>query len=162
MVSQRSVSKRNSVKSSRRNGTGEHIYCAALIEGLSIPPGEHFFTTMARSVAVALDARFGFVSKTADKPGYLELLGLWNGETLEDPFSYSTKDTPCERVLGKGLVSIPKGVVKAYPRDVWLREIGAESYSAVPLLSSEGRPIGHVGVIHDAPLEASEESVARK
>src|SRR4030095_4693766 len=35
----------------------------------------------------------------------------------------------------------------------WLTELGAEAYLAVPLLDRAGNSIGHVGVVHDAPLQ---------
>ena len=165
MVSQRRASDRSSPTPARRNGAKKNGVAGAglrdaLIEGLSAPTGEHFFRTIARSLAVALDARFGFVTEIADKPASLKVLAFWTGEEFGENFTYPVKGTPCERVLGKQFVSIEKGVQKAYPEDAWLAEIGAESYLAVPLLDSDGSALGHLGVLNDAPLDASQEAVA--
>ena len=168
MANQRSIGKGKSVKSARRNGTGKSTLrngradggsLAALMDGLSAPPGEHIFRNLSRNLAVALGVRFGFVSELAEEPGFLKILAFWTGEAFGENFTYSMKGTPCERVLAKNLVSISSDVQRTYPEDVWLGEIGAESYMAVPLLGSDGIPIGHVGVMDDAPMEASEESV---
>lgn len=164
MASQHSVSNRKSVTSSRRNGTRKKGPAdlgsrSALVEGLSAPPGEHFFKTVARSLAVTLNARFGFVSEVAEEPSSFKLLAFWTGEAFGENFTYPVRGTPCERVLGKHLVSITNGVQRAYPEDVWLTEIGAESYMAVPLIGPNSSAIGHIGVLDDTPLYASEENL---
>ena len=150
---------RNGTKSALRKGTSDGLG-SAYIEGLTTPPGEHFFRNLSRCLAVAVDARFGFVSEVGEESGTLHLLAIWTGDDFGECITYPIEGTPCERVLGKNLVTIQKGVQKEYPEDLWLAEIGAESYMAVPLLGSDGRPIGHLGVIHDSPLATSEESVA--
>ena len=111
-------------------------------------------------MAVALTARFGFVTEVGQEPGSLNILALWNGEGFGENFTYQVKGTPCERVLAKDLVSIQKDVQKAYPEDAWLGDIGAQSYMAVPLLGPDGSALGHIGILHDATVEATQERVA--
>ena len=160
MVSQRTPGRRSSAKSAHRNGIDDLGSRDALVEGLSARPGEHFFKILSRSLAVALNVRFGFVSELTGEPGCVKVLAFWTGEAFGENFTYPVRGTPCERVLAKNLVSIQKDVQKAYPEDAWLGEIGAESYMAVPLLGADGSALGHLGVLHDAPMETSEEKLA--
>ncbi|MFQ5457589.1 MAG: PAS domain S-box protein, partial [Myxococcota bacterium] len=70
---------------------------------------------------------------------------------VED-FTYSLHGTPCEDVFRGGESIYLSGVRERFPEDAWLREIGAESYRAVPLYDSRGTPLGHLGVLHDKPM----------
>ena len=160
MRTKREPIKLSSVRAAQRNGSDSFDSNHALLEGLSAPPGEHLFRILSRSLAVALGTRFGFVSEVATEPGCVNLLAFWTGERFGDNFTYQVKGTPCERVLGSDLVSIQKDVQKAYPKDAWLGEIGAQSYMAAPLIASDGSALGHIGVLHDAPVEAPQEQVA--
>ena len=74
------------------------------------------------------------------------------GHILQTVFSYPTKGTPCEHVFSKGLVCFAEGVQEKFPGDHWTIENGIESYFATPLYSPSGEAIGHLGVMHDAPL----------
>ncbi len=150
--------RRNGAKSAPRNGTGNGALFA-LMEGLSAPPDEHFYNNLSRNLAVALDARFGFVSEVGEEPGTLQLLALWTGAEFGESIAYATEGTPCERVLMKNLVAIRKGVCKSYPKDEWLREVQAEGYMAAPLLGADGSAIGHIGVIGTSPVESSNENI---
>ena len=124
-----------------------------LVEGTA-STGEEFFRQLARSLAAALHVKFAFVSELADPDGSkLRLLSFWAGTEFGETFEYATEDTPCEEVICKGLALYPDGVQEHFPKDVWLSEAGVESYLAIPLFDSVGNPLGHMGVMHDQPLE---------
>jgi formate hydrogenlyase transcriptional activator len=54
----------------------------------------------------------------------------------------------------------PSGLAHKYPEDLWLQQIGAESYVGVPMRNAEGRTIGHLAVLHTAPMEPTEGDIA--
>lgn len=124
-----------------------------LVEGTG-SVGDEFFRQLVQSLAAALRVKFAFVSELVDSDGgKLRLLSLWAGTEFGETFEYATKDTPCEEVVGKGSVLYADGVKERFPKDVWLREAGVESYLAIPLFDSVGNPLGHMGVMHDQPME---------
>ncbi len=124
-----------------------------IVEGISSKVGEQFFRALVRHLAAALKVRFAFVSEQLDPEGArLRLVAFWEGDDYGESFEYSTQGTPCEQVVGKALASFPSGLRELFPEDAWLREVGAESYLAVPLFDSTKRPLGHLGVMHDEPM----------
>ena len=127
-----------------------------LVEGTASPTGDKFFPRLVRTLADALQVKFAFVSELADAEGQrLRLISFWAGTDYGENFEYSTRDTPCQEVVGKGLACYPARVQELFPRDAWLREAGIESYLAIPLFDADGKPLGHLGVMHDAPMEES-------
>ena len=54
-------------------------------------------------------------------------------------------------------------VQKKFPEDHWLGENGIESYLAIPVYDPEGKPFGHLGVMHDGPMhdDLPRESILR-
>ena len=126
----------------------------AIVAGTSAPPGDSFFKTLTRNLAVALQVRYSFIAERVQgRPSVVSLLALWNGEDFEGTFEYETKGTPCEHVVSADLAFFSQGVQERFPRDAWLREIGAQSYLAVPLFDESQRPLGHLGVLHNVPLD---------
>ena len=108
---------------------------------------------LVKHMATALKSRFGFASELVDPNGKrVRLVAFWEGNKFGENFEYSTEGTPCEHVVGKGLAFFASRLQERFPEDAWLREIGAESYLAIPLFGSDGKPLGHLGVIHDKPM----------
>ena len=119
-------------------------------------------------LAAALRVRFAFISEIADAASRrIRLLSIWHGSEHGETFEYSVDGTPCEHVVGQGaakeVVFYPDGLQERFPNDVWLRGMGIESYLAVSLADTEGNPLGHMGVMHDEPMQASfrSESIVR-
>ena len=120
----------------------------------SVETGEPLLRALTENVAKTIGARFAFLSEVVDRRfERLRLIALWSGEGFEDSFEYDLRGTPCQDVLRGELCVYPANVQELFPDDAWLKEIGAESYLAIPLYSSAGEVIGHLGVIHDQPLD---------
>ncbi len=118
--------------------------------------GNQFFRSLSRNMAAALRVRWAFIAKPAD-PGGLRcrVIAFWAGSDWGEPFEYPIKGTPCEHVVGKEFQYFPANVQSRFPEDAWLREHGVVSYMAVPLSDSAGHALGHMGVMHDSPMDAS-------
>ncbi len=126
--------------------------------------GDEFFQTLVRNLAVLLQVRIGFISQIVDdSTNRIQLLSIWTGLDYGKNFAYDTKDTPCESVVGKGLAFYPSGVQRLFPDDHWLKGEGVESYLAIPLFDSAGKPLGHLGVMDSHPMKEGEyaESILR-
>ena len=122
--------------------------------GTSGAVGESFLQSLVQHLAEALNVRFAFISEVHKTiAGRVRLLALWEGDRLGDCFEYEIKGTPCEHVVGKKLIHYPDGVQRLFPDDAWLKEKGVDAYLAIPLFDSQERPLGHLGVMHDKPLQ---------
>jgi PAS domain S-box-containing protein len=123
-------------------------------EGVSAATGDEFFSSLVEHLARALDVRYAFISELADPGGRrLRLLALWSGSALSEPFEYDVAGTPCEHVIGKRLAHFPSGVSRRFPTDRWLRRAKIEGYMAIPLFGRSGEALGHMGVMHNRPLD---------
>ena len=65
------------------------------------------------------------------------------------PFDYSVQGTPCERVFGDsdtGCRSF-ENLPEAFPRDPWIRRVGAQRYVGQIYSTRRGVPLGHLFAI---------------
>ena len=123
-----------------------------------------FLPTLTRNLAMALHVRHAFVGELVDQEnGIIRLLSHWTGAGYGENLEYAIAGTPCEQVLYGHLCYIPSNVQQMFPEDLWLKQIGAEAYMAIPLFDQAGKPVGHMGILHDAALndDAPRESIMR-
>jgi PAS domain S-box-containing protein len=135
---------------SSKDSSIEHIL-NLIEEGTAAAVGEHFLRVLTRRLAATLETRWAFVAELLDAQ-HCRVLTLWTGHSYEEGAENSLAGTPCEQVFIHGKAVYPRGLQKTFPNDEWLREIGAEAYAAVPLFGADGKPLGHLGVLHDQPL----------
>jgi PAS domain S-box-containing protein len=129
-----------------------------LAEGTAAATGDAFFRSLARHAAQALGAKYAFVAETLSE---LESrsLAFWEGADFGAGFTYRFPGTPCQRVAAGHVCVTPSGLREKFPEDVWLQQIGAESYAGVPMRTAQGRTIGHLAVLHTEPMEPTEEDL---
>jgi PAS domain S-box-containing protein len=123
-----------------------------------------FLPTLTKNLAMALQVRHAFVGELVDQEnGIIRLLSYWAGTGYGDNLEYVIAGTPCERVLRGHLCYFPSNVQQRFPEDLWLKQIGAEAYMAIPLFDQDGKPVGHMGILHDEALsdDAPRESILR-
>jgi len=130
----------------------------ALAEGTASATGDEFFRSLARGAAQALRARYAFVAETLSDTD-TRSLAFWEGAGFGRGFSRSFEGTPCQRVAAGRVCAIFSGLTAKYP-DLWLQQIGAESYVGVPMRNALGRTMGHLAVLHTEPMEATDEDIA--
>ncbi|HET7539417.1 MAG TPA: sigma 54-interacting transcriptional regulator [Polyangiaceae bacterium] len=131
----------------------------ALAEGTAAATGDEFFRSLAKHAALALGARYAFAAETLNE---LESrsLAYWEGTGFGEGFSYRFPGTPCQRVAAGHVCSTPTNIQRLYPDDVWLQQIGADSYIGVPMRDATGTVLGHIAVLHTEPLEPTPEQLA--
>jgi diguanylate cyclase (GGDEF)-like protein/PAS domain S-box-containing protein len=118
--------------------------------------GNQFFRSLTRNMAAALRVRRAFIAKPAGPDGsHCRVIAFWTGSDWAEPFEYPIEGTPCEQVVAGGFQYYPLNVQARFPEDVWLRDQGVASYMAVPLSDAAGHALGHMGVMHDGPMDAS-------
>ncbi len=125
----------------------------SVIEGTSWTGVEDFPRSLIKQLAAALQIRFAFLAELHPSlKNRVCLLALWDGSGYRKQFEYDLEHTPCKQVFTNGLSYYPADLQKIFPKDAWLKENGIESYLAVPVYSPAGKPIGHLGVMHDGPM----------
>jgi PAS domain S-box-containing protein len=125
----------------------------AVIQGTSWTAGEDFSRTLVKQLAAALQVRFAFLAELHPTlKNRVRLLALWDGSGYGNNFEYDLEHTPCEHVFTNGLSFYAADLQKIFPKDTWFKETGIESYLALPVYGPTGRPIGHLGVMHDGPM----------
>jgi PAS domain S-box-containing protein len=71
-------------------------------------------------------------------------------------FVYSLEGTPCQKVFDGAMCVHPARVQSLFPSDALLAEMGAEAYAGCPLTDTDGRTIGLLAVIDQAPFDNPE------
>jgi formate hydrogenlyase transcriptional activator len=143
------------VSESKRANRTLHI----IAEGTAAATGEEFFRSLARCAAQALTARYAFAAETLSEMESRSL-AFWDGSDFGDGFTYRFPGTPCQRVAAGHICVTSSGLPAKFPEDLWLQQIGAESYIGVPMRNAQGRTLGHLAVLHQEPMEPSEEDIA--
>src|SRR5215470_8519819 len=129
-----------------------------LAEGMAPATSDEFFRSLARHAAEAVGARYAFVAETLSE---LESrsLAYWEGTGFGEGFSYRFPGTPCQRVAQGYVCCTKSGLQKAFPEDLWLQQIGVDSYVGVPMRNASGKVLGHIAVLHTEPMEPSQDDI---
>jgi len=116
---------------------------------------DDYLEIIIRCLADALEVRWAFVSElVVTDPTTARTLAFWGDGGYLDNVAYPLEGTPCADVYDHSVCVVTAGVQAAYPDDHMLAEMGAEAYVGLPFRDEGGRAIGHLGVMHDGPVEA--------
>jgi PAS domain S-box-containing protein len=112
-----------------------------IARGLSEARGDAFFQVLVKNFAEVLGTKMAFICQCANYPTTrVRMLAWWNDGAFAENMEFDLEGTPCNEVITKGeLTFVPCGVEKLFPR-----EVGLESYLGLPILSHDGRVIGHL------------------
>ena len=83
----------------------------------------------------------------ANKETLASIMYSINGE-IEENFTYSPADMPCEIAITKGFVSLPKGVTEEFPNKQYFTDSGTEAYIGTSIVDALGQTIGAMWVAH--------------
>jgi PAS domain S-box-containing protein len=123
-----------------------------ILEGTAQATGEQFFRELVRNLARAMGTHGAWVTEYLPESRRLRALAYWYGDQFV-PWESAIDGTPCEAVVtGRQLVHIPDNIIHLFPHVSELRQAGGVSYMGVPLLHVDGRVLGHLAVLHTAPL----------
>ena len=117
-------------------------------EGTAAETGAAFFRELVKRLALALECKYAFVSRFCDANTRVHVLAMWNGADLQENFDYPLAGSPCEHVLGGEIVAFDDNIQELFPAErEALKEMGAQSYLAIPLRNRSGDVLGHLAVI---------------
>jgi formate hydrogenlyase transcriptional activator len=132
----------------------------AIAEGVEAEIGERFFSSLVRSLALALDVRYAFVTRLSDDGTHFKTLALWERDHFRENVEVPLRGTPCESVLYGQIAHYPAELCARFPDDHLLAEWGAQSYCGVPVFDEQDRVFGHVAIIDDKPMPDGPRGIA--
>lgn len=141
-------------------GLSDESALRAIAEGVEAETGDRFFSSLARSLALALRVRYAFVSRLSDDGTRFQILALWERDHFGRNLELPLKGTPCESVLHGRVAHYPAELCARFPDDGLLAEWGAESYCGVPVFDAQGRVFGHVAILDDKPMPDAPRGIA--
>jgi PAS domain S-box-containing protein len=124
----------------------------AIAQGTAAATGEEFFRSLVTHLAAACGVQYAFVTEFSPGAARVRTLAFWCKDRLAENVEYDLAGTPCEDVLKGTLCHHPTGVRQKFSGDRPLVEWGIESFLGVPLLSSDGRVLGHLAVFDERPM----------
>jgi PAS domain S-box-containing protein len=113
---------------------------------------ENFFEALVKYLGTTLGVEYAIVGRLTEDPGIAETVALYARGAVVPNLRYRLQGTPCENVMGRRFCFYPQGIRQMFPEDTLLVEMGAESYSGLPLWDSAGQPIGLIAVLDSKPL----------
>ena len=124
-----------------------------ILEGTAKETGEQFFDALVENLAKALGTYGAFVTEFFPAARRMKALAFWmNGERIQD-WEMDIAGTPCEAVYDTAqLVHFPDNLLDMFPNDPDAVAIQAVSYLGMPLIDRDGTILGHLAVIHTAPM----------
>lgn len=131
-----------------------------IVEGTATETGDRFFEALAKNLAIALHTRGAWVAEYVEETRRLRALAFWaDGERLP-PFDIPIEGTPCEKVIESAtLIHYPENLLQIFPDNLSLQEFKAVSYMGMPLINSDAKIIGNLGVIDTRALPKSDRAL---
>ncbi len=132
-----------------------------IVDGIAGETGEAFFAVLVKHLARVLGTKCAWVTEWLPAERRLRALSFWVADGYHGDYEYAVADTPCGVVIdNRRLVHVPDNIVELYRDDPDLRPLGAVSYMGIPLLDTDDRILGHLAVMHDAPMPENPRAVA--
>ena len=148
---------KNSEQSS--NAISEDIALRVIAEGVESEIGARFFSSLARTLALALGVQYAFVTRLSDDGTHFKTLALWQRDHFGEDVELPLTGSPCEFVLNGQTAHYPGELCSRFPHDRLLAEWGAQSYCGVPVLDKQGRIFGHIAIIDDKPMPEGQRAI---
>ena len=131
---------------------GSDAALRTIVEGVEAEIDDRFFSSLARSLALALEVQYAFVTRLSDDGTHFKTLALWERDHLGENVELPLTGTPYELVLRGQAAHYPTELCARFPGDHLLAEWGAQSYCGVPVFDAQGRVFGHVAIVDDKPM----------
>lgn len=132
-----------------------------IVERTHAVVGREYFRLLVKHLSVALRVSGVWVTEYDPDELKLKSLAFWLDGKYVDHYEYSVPNTPCERVVhSKEYFLVSDKVIELFPHDPDLPPMNAVSYMGLPLLDTDNRVMGHIALLHTAPLFPTREQEA--
>jgi PAS domain S-box-containing protein len=123
----------------------------SLIQGTAATIGQEFFPVLVRNIGLTLGIRHAIISELlGDK---FQTLALWSDGELQSNLIYPVQGTPCDITIKQGVYYCASGVQQAFPNDLDLRILQADTYLGIAMYNNQGDAIGVLCILDSKPLQ---------
>jgi len=119
--------------------------------GVSGASYDNVFEAIVWHLAETLDVDFCFIGRYYSNDT-VTTLAAYNQNQIVPNITYDLADTPCEGVVGKDYLFIPKNIQQLFPGDGLLCDLQLEAYAGFPLYDSKGIQQGLISIGNRKPL----------
>ncbi|MEX2568166.1 MAG: hypothetical protein WD431_19615 [Cyclobacteriaceae bacterium] len=124
-----------------------------IVEHTHTHAGKAYFKLLVKHLAEGLHVKGAWVTEFLEKEQKLRSLAFWLTDGYVEHYTYDLVHTPCEKVIStKDCLLVPERVIELFPNDPDLAPLNAVSYMGYPLIGKDGEVLGHLAILHDAPL----------
>lgn len=133
-----------------------------IVAGTAAATGKDFFPALVKHLAIALEVPYVMVTEVlGDPPDQLKTLAVWSNQKLTENVTFPLANNPCEVVIQEArLCYYPDALQDRFPKSSVIKEMQAESYFGVPLMSAAGHIIGHLCLLNTQSLAVDENKSA--
>ena len=144
---------------SRKRRAPEQWLLADLFQDTASLVGDEFVRAALVNLRRALGVRYILLAEILDHTRVR--VRQCRSEDHEIPaFEYDICRSPCEQVIGRKPCCYPAGVKALFPQHPLVQMLDVEGYLGLRLLGCDGRPMGLLALLHDAPLKEPDLAVA--
>lgn len=110
---------------------------------------DDMFDAIAEAINDITGWHWVFVTRFVDTKN-VEVLSFWNRDQLVAGTTYPLVDTPCEVMVRNNKYTLFTDVADAFPKNEFLKVLGAKSYAGLVYYGKDHLPIGHIMCMHDS------------
>ncbi|MBI3621275.1 MAG: EAL domain-containing protein [Nitrospirae bacterium] len=129
-----------------------------IAQGVAGRYGEEYFRLVVQHLARVLDVEYTVIGRLSETGRELQTLAVYANGSIVGNLVRPLEGTPCELVASGRLCYYPSDVLRQFPNDRWLAELGVSSYIGTPLFDAAGRPIGLLMAVSRLPILNGEEA----
>lgn len=130
-----------------------------VLDAIAPTTGQAFFSTLVKFLCDVCHVKYAVAGAISQSNAHeIQTIAVSHRGEPVNNFSYDTRHTPCEHVIGKSTCFVPINVQQEFPKDQMLQEMGIESYLGVPLWSSERNALGLIVLLNDRPFPEPEQT----
>jgi PAS domain S-box-containing protein len=128
-----------------------------ILKNTSAVFGKEFFESLVKELSRVLKMRYVIAGQliSEDSGGRMKTIAVCDRDNIIDNFEYDISGTPCEKAKTLSICIFPSGVRALFPKAQMLAKVNAESFAAVPLLSSSSKLLGIISAIDEKPIKDS-------
>lgn len=124
-----------------------------IIEGVSNTQGADFFQSITEQLAKVIKADYTFIARLDIDDYVSRTISLAVKGERGDNMEYSLTGTPCANVAEDSVCCYTKDVVRFFPQDQLLIDMGIQAYLGTPLHDSKGNVIGLIVALYENQIE---------
>ncbi|MDH5231636.1 MAG: PAS domain S-box protein [Gammaproteobacteria bacterium] len=119
--------------------------------GVSGSSFDNVFDSIVTHLAETIGVEFAFIGQYQEDNTVSTVSVFHRGQILPN-MVYDLDNTPCDGVVGKDFLLIPKQIQQLYPGDTMLSQLELNSYAGFPLFDSSSMQLGLISIGSQAEL----------